>query len=308
MRRLREESGQAMVMTAVFIVTAIGFVAFAVDLGSWYRQHRQAQSTADAAALAGAQVLPQNTAQALTLAQKYADKNGSDVVPGGITFRSDYNPNDTVVVKVKRPAPGFFSQIFGIDSTTVGATAAARAGVPIEVMGAAPIVVSKQQAELSSRGCPCFGPAHEIEDLPLAKVPGLAGGFGLMNLDSSCQNHGTPDVASWVGSGYSSYLALGNYCQETGAKFSSSQVRSALDSRVGTNMLFPVYDSYSGNGSNGTYHIIGWVAFYLKSWTKLQGNSFALDGWFTAVIWNGIQSNTNPNIPDFGVHTIALVN
>jgi len=308
MTRLRDESGQAMVMTAIFVVTAIAFVAFAVDLGSWYREHRQAQSTADAAALAGAQVLPGNTAGALSLAQTFADKNGSDVAPGGITFRSDYNPNDTVVVKVSRPAAGFFSSIFGIDSTTVGATAAARSGVPIEVMGAAPIVVSKQQPQLSGPGCPCFGPSNEIPDLPLAKVTGLPGGFGLMNLDSSCQNHGTPDVASWVGNGYSSFLSLGDYCQETGAKFSSSQVRDALTSRVGTNMLFPVYDSYTGNGQKGTYHIVGWVAFYLKSWTKESGNDFSLDGWFTSVIWNGIQSNTNPNIPDFGVHTIALVN
>jgi Flp pilus assembly protein TadG len=304
MKRLRDESGQAMVMTAVFIVTAIGFVAFAVDVGSWYRQHRQAQSTADAAALAGAQLLPMSAPSALTQAQTYADKNGSDVAPGGITVRSDYNPNDTIVVKVKRPAPGFFSQIFNIDSITVGATAAARSGVPIEVKGAAPIVVNKQQQMLSGPGCPCF---HQETTLPLSDV-GAPGGFGLMDLDASGTNHGEPDVADWLANGYDSYLSLGLYDQETGAKFNGSAITAALAVRTGTELLFPVYDSLTGTGSNAQYNIIGWVAFHLDTVTKISGNNWSLGGYFTSVIWDGIQSSTNPHIPDYGVHTIALVN
>jgi Flp pilus assembly protein TadG len=304
MKRLRDESGQAMVMTAVFIVTAIGFVAFAVDVGSWYREHRQAQSTADAAALAGAQTLPQDPVQALALAQKYADDNGAGVVPGGISFRSDYDPNDTVVVKVQRTAPGFFSNFFGIDSVNVGATAAARSGVPIEVKGAAPIVVSKFHPDLSGPGCPCF---HDETTLPLSKV-GAPGGFGLMNLDVTGQNHGESDFATWIDSGYDAYLALGKYVQETGAKFSGGATGNALDDRLGTELLFPVFDSLTGTGSNAQYNIVGWVAFHLDGVKINSGNDWTLSGYFTSVIWNGIQSNTNPNIPDFGVHTISLVN
>lgn len=304
-RRLRNEDGQAMVMTSIFLTVLIALVAFTVDVGSWYREHRQAQSTADAAALAAAQALPAaSTVQAQGLATTYADDNGANLDPtNGITFRSDYNPNDTVVVKVARHAPGFFS---GLDSTTVRATAAARSGVPIEVMGAAPIVVNKNQPELTGPGCPCFGPTHELTDFGLAKVPGMPGGFGLIDLDATGANHGTNDVRDWISNGYDSYLALGNYNQETGAKFASAS--DALNARVGTNMLFPVYDTYGGPGHNGQYHIVGWVAFYLDSWEKKSGNDVRLNGWFTSVIWNGIQSNTNPNIPDFGVHSIALVN
>src|SRR5258708_22294573 len=292
MRRLRDESGQARVMTAVFIVPAIGLVAFAVDVGSWYREHRQAQSTADAAALAGAQLLPMSAPTALTQAQTYADKNGADVVPNGITFRSDYNPNDTIVVKVARTAPGFFSQIFNIDSITVGATAAARSGVPIEVKGAAPIVVNTQQAMLSGPGCPCF---HQETALPLSDV-GAPGGFGLINLDASGQNHGEPDVADWVADGFDAYRPLGKYAQEPGAKFNGSGISTALNTRVGTELLFPVYDSLTGNGSNAQYNIIGWVAFHLDTVTKIKGNEWSLGGYFTSVIWDGIQSASNPKI------------
>ena len=133
-RRLHSESGQAIVVMVLFLVVLIGGAAVALDVGSWYREHRQAQLTADAAALAGAQVLPSDAAQATTLAQSYADQNGGGINPsGGIAFQDDFQPNDTLTVHVTRTAPGFFSKLFGIDSVNVHATATVRAAVPIDV-------------------------------------------------------------------------------------------------------------------------------------------------------------------------------
>jgi Flp pilus assembly protein TadG len=304
MKRLRAESGQAMVMVAVFLVTSISLVAFAVDIGSWYREHRQAQSTADAAALSGAQLLPENPDLALDTAQTYADDNGAGVIPDGIKLRSDYNTNDTVVVTVQRTAPGFFSKAFGIDSVNVGATAAARSGVPIEVKGAAPIVVSKFHPLLAGPGCPCLNVATT---LPLSDI-GAPGGFGLMNMDPTGPNVGQSTFATWVSDGYDDYLALGKYLQETGAKFSGNATTDALGNRLGTDLLFPVFDSITGGGTNAQYNIVAWVGFHLTKVIKVSGNEFKLSGWFTSVIWDGVQSNKNPHIPDFGVHTISLVN
>src|SRR5262249_58548725 len=72
--RKNNERGQSMVITVVFMVVLLGFAALVIDVGSWYRAHRSAQSTADAAALAGAQVLP-GTAGPSTLATPYVNKN-----------------------------------------------------------------------------------------------------------------------------------------------------------------------------------------------------------------------------------------
>ena len=58
MKNLRSESGQVMVLTALFMVVMVGMTAFVVDVGSWFRAQRATQSTVDAAALAGAQALP----------------------------------------------------------------------------------------------------------------------------------------------------------------------------------------------------------------------------------------------------------
>jgi Flp pilus assembly protein TadG len=296
-----DERGQAVLMTVLFLTVLLGAAAITIDVGAWYRQQRQAQATADAAALAGAQALPSDTATAETLAAQYAVSNGGGVPDGGITLRSDFQPHDTVVVQVQKTAPSFFANIFSIDHATVTASAAARAGVPNQVDGVAPIVVNKLHPLLSGPGCPCF---DVPTTLPLGKV-GAPGAFALVDLNGGSNANG--DLADWIQNGYNGYLGLGDYPSNTGAQFSSQDVQSALGDRVGTELLFPVYDTLTDNGSLAEYDVIGWVGFHLASFDS-QGNSGDLSGWFTKVIWQGLQSQTNQHLPDFGVYSVELVN
>ncbi|TML43435.1 MAG: hypothetical protein E6G19_12050 [Actinobacteria bacterium] len=74
--RAQDNRGQATVLTLVFLIVLLGMAALVLDIGSWYRADRDTQSTADAAALAGAQSLPDDTSQAVSLASSYAGKNG----------------------------------------------------------------------------------------------------------------------------------------------------------------------------------------------------------------------------------------
>lgn len=303
-RRLTAESGQALLVTLLFTVVLLGAVAITIDVGSWYRQQRQAQATADAAALAGAQALPTDPSQGIALAQQYADQNGGDVAPNGIAIRSDWEPNDTVSVSIGRPSPSFFAKLFSFGTITAHATAAARAGVPDQVFGAAPIVVNKNHPLLSGPGCPCF---HVETTLPLSKT-GAPGAFGLANLDPG-SNNGVPPLSTWIQSGFDGYLPLGDYNSDPGAKFNSSNIAAALTARLGTELLFPVYDTLSGPGSNAQYDVIGWVAFHLDGFpVDQQGNNFDLRGYFTRVIWAGLQSSDGKNLPDFGVYSVSLVN
>jgi Tfp pilus assembly protein PilV len=304
--RLRNESGQALVVMVVFAVVLLGAVALTLDVGSWYREHRQAQTTADAAAIAGAQLLATDPTQALTVAQTYADKNGGGVdTPNGIKFRSDFAPNDTVVVSVTRTAPGFFSKLFGIDSTTVHAQAAARAAVPIDARWAAPITVNKLHPKLAGPGCPCF---NEETTIPLGKT-GAPGAFALVNLDndSGPGTIGASTLGDWIVHGFNAYLPLGDYLSDPGAKWNDGPIQDALLLRANTDLLFPVYDTLVGSGSNAEYHVIGWVGFHITSQTA-TGTSGSITGTFTKVIWDGIESSTGSTSPDFGVHSIALVN
>src|SRR3954469_16765975 len=106
---MKNERGQAVFITVLFLFVLMGCAALTLDVGMWYRAQRQAQATADAAALAGAQDLPTNATLAKSSAQLYADKNGGGVEPGGIVVRTDFLADDTVSVGVARTSPSIFA-------------------------------------------------------------------------------------------------------------------------------------------------------------------------------------------------------
>jgi hypothetical protein len=45
----------------------------------------------------------------------------------------------------------------------------------------------------------------------------------------------------------------GPYYSDPGAKVNSSHVKSAMEARIGTVLLFPVFDRLDGNGANAQY-------------------------------------------------------
>jgi hypothetical protein len=302
MTDLRRQEGQVTILVAVFMVVLIGMAGFVIDVGSWFRQQRASQSTVDSAALAGAQALPGNTANATAWATTYAGDNGG-VTGASVTFTSRYGPNDTITVQQARPASGFFSSLLGISTVTVRAHATAISALPTEVMGAAPIAVDIHHRMLSGPGCPCFSVPTTI---PLGKK-GVPGAFGIIDLASANGNTGNSTLAQWIANGYAHYLPLGDYDSDPGADFNSSQIQSALQSKYGQDLLFPVYDSLAGTGSNATYHVIGWAAFHVTL-TQASGNSGTISGWFDSVIWQGIVPTSGAaGMPDLGVHSVALV-
>ena len=157
MKRISNDRGQAAVLTVMFLATLLGAVAMVLDVGSWFREQRATQSTADAAALAAAHELPESPGNASALAAQYLAKNGGGT--SVVTFSSGLLANDTVKVKVNRDAPGIFSKLFGINSVNVHANATARAGNPDAARYAAPIAVDIKHPMLQCKPRPCFGAA-----------------------------------------------------------------------------------------------------------------------------------------------------
>ena len=315
--RPRSDRGQATVLTVVFLVVLLGMAALVLDIGSWYRADRATQSTADAAALAGAQALPGDSATANSLALQYATKNGG-LGSGGVTFSSKIVANDTIKVTVKRAAPTFFAKIFGKNTVTVGSTATARSEGVSSVKYVAPIVVHYKHPLLNCKGpaskptCnPDFGPSHPttlgLEDLHKPGGGSGSGAFGLLNL-----NYGDPDgnigagtLADWLLHGYDDELPLGTYYSAPSANFNNSQFQDSLTAVIGKEVLFPVYRLLTGPGSNAKYDIIGWVGFVITSFNT-GGSSGTLTGYFTSYTATGVQVTTGGN-PYFGVHKVELV-
>jgi hypothetical protein len=309
MNSKRTQSGQAFVLTVLFLTALMGMAALVIDLGSWFRQHRQLQATADAAALAGAQELPLSTSLASTYANNYANTNTQGLTAVKVTFSSGIETDDTIHVHVQKPAPGFFSKVFGIDSVAEGAKASARAGGMQAAKYVAPIVVKHTHPGLNACGGPCLGPSNETT-LELGPT-GAPGAFSLLNLDQSGQGTASAsELSAWIKNGYQDYLPLGGYYSSPGVKFNSNQIQEALGERMNSEnpvMLFPVYDTLTGQGANAEYHIIGWAAFHILGF-EARGNDGSIRGYFTEIIWEGLQATTSGGGgPSFGARTVQLV-
>jgi Flp pilus assembly protein TadG len=155
-RRSRHgQRGQTLLLMAGLLVVLLGMSAFVIDLGNAYFSLRELQAATDAAALAGAEDLPNTTAT--TTAARYGATVGSynarpnltnvSMVQGypelkcltstGVPCLAPSNMN-AIVVKEQAVIPTFFARIFGVKSLTISAMATASAkggtGGPYNVM------------------------------------------------------------------------------------------------------------------------------------------------------------------------------
>ena len=304
----KDERGQAIVLMVLSLVVIMGMAALVLDVGNWYHTKRRLQGTADAAALAGAQLLPNDTSGAQSQALTYANKNGGDVAGANITVTSTVLPNDTISVRARRTDAGIFSGILGIASADIDARAKARVGPPAAARYVAPMVVSCNHDLIQNCGLdhePTFGVQTTMEFDPM----GAPGAFGMLNLSGGGGTPGTSEEADWILKGFDKYLKPGKFRSDPGAKFASTNIEDALNDRMGTVLLFPVFRTLDGGGQNAEYEIIGWIGFYLDSWEQ-HGHSASLTGHFTEFIAQGILATgggaSGPS-STWGVKSIQLI-
>jgi hypothetical protein len=312
------QRGQSMVLSLVFLTVLMGMSALVLDVGSWYRAHRSAQSTADASALAAAQGLP-DTTEASALAHEYAGKNAG-TVPGTsglqVTFSQQGFETDTVHVVYTKPHPGFFAKLFGLGSVDVRGRATARAwNVDVIKSGVAPITVNYRHPELrctrSARPTcdPNFGQATTLtlEDIHSPHSKDAAGAFGLINLNQDDDgNIGADVLADWLLNGYPTDLTTGNFNSAPSANFNNNQFTSALDQQIGNELLFPVYRILRGPGANAVYEIIGWVGFVITSYDT-SGSDGVIYGHFSRMLADGVPAeHGGGGAEGLGVHKIEL--
>jgi len=121
----KEESGQSLVMIVLLLGVLLGFSALVVDVGLLYAEKAKLQNAADAAALAGAQVLP-NTTLAAGFAETYANSNG--VLSSGITgVTFPGGDNKKIKVDVESEVPYIFVNFLNLVGTSTTVTASALA-------------------------------------------------------------------------------------------------------------------------------------------------------------------------------------
>jgi len=148
MRIFKEESGQSVVLVALFMgMFLFGFLAFAIDGGYLFHERRMAQAAADAAAIAAAEEVSYgNSGNAQAAANAAATLNGLNTSaatnPATVTLTtlgsgnysytgsSSAAPTSWVQATVSQPVPTFFLGTFNssMKSLSVSASAVASGG------------------------------------------------------------------------------------------------------------------------------------------------------------------------------------
>jgi hypothetical protein len=142
------ETGQVLVFVVVAMVGLLGMAGLAIDVGRAYFTQRSLQASADAAALAGAQELP-DPGISVSVADGYSGKNGAKNHDPGIDDVSTNvytrclksapgcEPVNAVVVEQTATVSTLFARVLGIDTIDVDVKSTACspcAAKPLDIM------------------------------------------------------------------------------------------------------------------------------------------------------------------------------
>jgi hypothetical protein len=135
-RHRNPESGQSLALVAVGMIALVGILGLAVDTGYLRYVHREMQSAADAAAIAGAIDVTYgtwNTAGLGAASENGFPNGGSTTVtmsnpPSTGPYAGSSYPTYVQATITKTGVPTFFSKIFGVSNVTLSASSVAAGG------------------------------------------------------------------------------------------------------------------------------------------------------------------------------------
>ena len=254
MRRLTarvepDQQGAVLVLVVLLTVTLVAMAAMVIDVGALLDERRQLQNGADAGALAVARSCSLGVCNG-TLAESLADLNSRDGDSKVDSVTTDLATKKVSVTVSTQGGGGnvlpyFFGQaVTGQKGKTLRATANASwtSAAPSTAV-AVPIAVSECEAEQLVVGTSVVIMFAKPTGTCLAKYP--AGNFGW--LDAACPATYTVGVAAPGDPG-------------------KSGPKTCLDSRINTDVTFPVFDTVTGKGSKADYSIVGFLVLRLTGW------------------------------------------
>lgn len=286
-RRGRENSRGAIALIAsVSMVAIFGFTALSVDLGNAWQNRRQLVTATDAAALAAAQEYAVLGNGCGGIDDLYVSKNHSSAVVTACTPSSGASSGATsghVLVTAESTVTYAFAPVIGVDSKTMASTTVARYGIPTSAGGLRPfglcydamVMLPEFQA-----WNPALGPSQQVvieydkSAQPNACNGGdpVPGNWATMDFDGG--GNSNADIQNWTLNGYPDLVSPGSIPGDTGA-FSPS-LSSELQSIEDADLIFPLplFDSATGNGSNSSFNIIGFVSVQVMDFqtSGSQGN------------------------------------
>ncbi|GAA4757268.1 hypothetical protein GCM10023328_46470 [Modestobacter marinus] len=307
--RLADERGAVAVLVALLIVPVLGLGAIAVDVAALYSDRAQLRNAADAAAIAVAldcargncgNTVATATA-ALTANAGSADAADATLGTPTVSAPSITSSGGSVTVTVRADQAHWFAPVLGQESTRV--TASATAGWATTTRGRAnfPLAISwcEYQAQID---------LYPLTNKTAHRVNGRT-------LDSSCTgpNGGTvrggyalttPDSSSVCRTTSTLGATIAAYPQMYSSGMPSQCTNAYLASLIGSDILFPVWDSISASGA---IHVHSYAAFHITGYDVYNYADPALYGWFTyAAQQSDATTDPTTTAPDLGARSVYL--
>jgi hypothetical protein len=335
LRRRNEEHGATAVIVVLSLVALIGLIVLTVDVGQLLYKRRSMVNASDAAALAAAQSCAglKDSDVPETMADTYAASNATSVItalPNIVDVEGcDGPPYGHVTVEYGSNQDLFFAGVLGFDGPAQVRTQATAGWGPTGGGNPLPIVVYTGQDQGNCDIQEGIGPDVECY-LWYDNDMFNQSSFGFLNLctendpctrgwdvgaGDQCPNVGSSLRDDWIAGDWTGGPNIVNYpdatyvCRVSGL---SSSNWSALEDRIGDELLFPVNDcatqvDSSGNAIGCTssqapdkYNIIGFIVLRLVDVLDNQAE------------WNGASGscqtapmNMTPASPSIDLDAIA---
>jgi Flp pilus assembly protein TadG len=310
---IRDSKGQTLVLVALAMMVLLGMAALALDAGNLYLQRRQAQTAADAGALAAARVhcqRPNDTAAWKAAGNTFCSRNAT--TPYGLTCDTQLGTAGSVRTTASTSVDLWFAGVFGMASTAVRAEAEASCDPIVETGTVLPLTIPIEDFSL--------GASYLLWN----KDAGGKGSFGWLEwpdpLDPGCPgNHGANRLKGCIEEPWCAPpIAIGDWIQtETGA------INSALEGHLWPRwqcqtVVIPLYDGDNGkSGSNKEYRVGAFGAFYLTGMCKNKNEANACPGYSPPACSGGdtkvsgifvgyVEPDSIPGQSDSTVYTVYL--
>jgi Flp pilus assembly protein TadG len=310
----RRKRGQALVIFALGSVALVGLVGLAVDGGRSYVDKRTLQSAADAAADAGARMLSVNAITASTYSDADISTAVANIVPGSVGGgdKAGNQPTnayytDSAANRLPSGSPCKVGSCGTIPSGAVGVEVGASDKHSTYFMR----LVGTSNATESATAVSMFTIIQQFDFNNPAFAPYAAwntlctAGFPHINIGDSIvfRSNSWKDSAACGNSGITSNNFKGWFHDPSETIFNQGDTVTAKGGNAigqepipqiqqsyasGKPFVIPIVDSASGNGSNITFHIAGFVAILPNQscWANSGTCSPSTDWTATVMAWS----------------------
>lgn len=300
----KKQDGVALMLFALLMPVMLGCTALVADFGVQYGTKVRLGNIAQAAALAAAQDVEQNTSAAYQKAVEYLNRNGIEEHEAQVEISQ---AEGSARVTITKQSDYYFARILGFRTADVSADAKAVSVGLSSVTGAAPLGILFEDFE--------YGQKYRLKCGSSSDEYG-PGNFGALGLGGG----GADTYMENLRNGYPEELKVGDVVNIepgniSGPTSDAIEYRLHQDNRVPPNtfddhdrdapqiLYVPVVELDTASG-NKKVRILGFAAFFVTG-VPGSGNESEIEGYFIRTVKSGAGSEGQAN---YGLTTSKLVN